>query len=126
MRAELKSVLDLKRVKATRIKWLREDLAPWFTYQKTYYDSRAPSSINSLFLSRVPLAPHLPDGRMTPSERVRGIPADAVRVALLKEGSLDEATIIATMVQRSTGLAAPPPLEMVAYRIRRKVRAVAA
>lgn len=124
VRSELESFLGLKRFKSIRIEWLLEDVKPWFRYQQQYKKSHTPASISSLFLSRVPLKPHLPPGTMPVEARLQGISQEAVRAGLLKAGRLEEATMVSLMVQRATGLAAPP-VEVEAIRVRRRMRVVA-
>ena len=64
-RRDLEHFLALERFKSTRVQWLREDLRPWFPHQEAHHKSGAPSSIHSLYLSRVPMTLHLPRGSMT-------------------------------------------------------------
>lgn len=77
VRHDLEALFGLTRFKNTRIEWLKQDMKPWFPNQKAYYKSGSLSSINSLFLSRVPVAPHLPKGTMTTEARIKGMPDDA-------------------------------------------------
>jgi hypothetical protein len=79
VRDDLESFLALKRFKSARVRWLKEDLKPWFPHQTAYYKTNAPSSIHSLFLSRVPIKKHLPRGSMTTEERIRGMAKDGPR-----------------------------------------------
>ena len=79
VRSDLAAFLGLQRFKSTRVKWLQEDLKPWFRYQCPYYKTRAESSISSLFLARIPIEKHLPSGSMTTEERIRGMEANAPR-----------------------------------------------
>jgi len=51
VRWDLEAFLGLERFKNTRVKWLTEDLKPWFPSRTPYYRTQAPSSINSLFLA---------------------------------------------------------------------------
>ncbi len=76
-RIELERFLGLERFKGTRVDWLREDLKPWFPFQVPYFKSKSPSSIHSLFLSRVDIAPHLPLGTMTTDARISRMAASA-------------------------------------------------
>src|SRR5260221_14598706 len=71
IRDDLEAFLGLKRFKSARVKWLREDLKPWFPSQTHYFKSSAPSSIHSLFLARVPMVRYLPSGSMTTEDRMR-------------------------------------------------------
>ena len=79
VRSDLEAFLGLQRFKSTRVKWLQEDLKPWFRYQCPYYKTHAMSSIHSLFLARIPIEKHLPKGSMTTEERIRRLDADAPR-----------------------------------------------
>lgn len=111
-RGTLETLLGLERFKSTRIEWLVADLKPWFAYQKAFYKTRAPSSIGSLFLSRVKIANHLSTGSMTTKERIAKMADDAPRTALYstksnagKVPSLD--TMVSTLAIFAAGLAAP-------------------
>jgi hypothetical protein len=79
VREDLESFLALERFKGTRVDWLQEDLKPWFPHQEAYYKTGVPSSIHSLFLSRVSIKKHLPTGSMTTGARIRGMAEDAPR-----------------------------------------------
>src|ERR1700687_3759584 len=54
-RCDLETFLGLQRFKSSRIEWLQSDLKPWFPYQSVSYKSSSPSSIESIYLSRLPL-----------------------------------------------------------------------
>jgi hypothetical protein len=85
-RADLEKFLGLSKFKSARVKWLTSDLEPWFPHQVPYYKSGAPSSIHSLFLSRVPIQPHLPKGTMTTQTRIQKLPPTAPPTGLLSKG----------------------------------------
>jgi hypothetical protein len=76
-RADLEVLLGLKRFKDARIQWLRHDLQPWFPHQKSYKKTKAPSSLHSLFLARVPIQQYLSNTPMTTVERVKAMGAGA-------------------------------------------------
>lgn len=69
-RRHLEAFLDLKRFKSIRVKWLEDDLKPWFQFQQPYYQTGAASSIHSLFLSRIPISNFLSDKSMTSENRI--------------------------------------------------------
>src|SRR4051794_34042803 len=70
-RPALERFLGLRRFKSPRVEWLMSDLKPWFPHQEAYYHTGAPSSIHSLFLARVPISAHLPEGSMTTAQRIK-------------------------------------------------------
>lgn len=77
VRHDLEALFALERFKSARIEWLKEDLRPWFPEQQAYYRSGAESSIDALFLSRVPVKLFLPRGTMTTDARINGMPEDS-------------------------------------------------
>src|SRR5215471_12141353 len=83
VRDDLEAFLGLKRFKTARVRWLMEDLKPWFPSQTPYYKTTSPSSIHSLFLARVPMKEHLPVGSMTTAERIADMDARAPRTERL-------------------------------------------
>jgi hypothetical protein len=114
-RDELEKFLGLQRFKAERVKWLRDDLKPWFPYQVPYYRTGAESSIHSLFLSRVPISKHLPTGSMATSQRIAGMAKEAPPTALFSKGVKsipDEKQIVGELAVLSAGLASPVDAEM--------------
>ncbi len=112
VRSDLVKFLDLERFKSKRVQWLLEDLRPWFLYQKDYYKSSSPSSIHSLFLSRVPIGPHLPKGSMTTTQRIRRMAPDDPKTTLFSKapsGKLhDETAIVSQLAQLASGLGGGP------------------
>jgi len=112
VRDDLEKFMGLKRFKSVRVKWLTEDLRPWFSYQEDYYKSSALSSIHSLFLSRVPIKPYLPSGSMTTTQRIERMADDAPKTKLFSEAPSgmmhDETEIISQLAQLASGLIAPP------------------
>jgi len=110
VREDLEKLLGLKRFKSVRVKWLRVDLAPWFPYQEPYFRSSALSSIDSLFLSRVPIAKHLPEGSMTTDERIARMVAGSPPTKRFSKGRAkvpDEADIVARLAVLAAGLDVP-------------------
>lgn len=79
VRGDLETFLALERFKSARVDWLQEDLKPWFPHQVPFYKTGAPSSMHSLFLSRVPIKKHLPMDSMTTEERIRQMSEGAPR-----------------------------------------------
>lgn len=78
-RLDLEELLGLKRFKSARVRWMLTDIKPWFPYQEPYYRSNSPSSVSSLFLSRVPISSHLPTGSMTTDQRIAGMATGSPR-----------------------------------------------
>ena len=111
-RSDLEKFLDLERFKSTRVKWLLQDLRPWFPYQEDYYKTSSPSSIHSLFLSRVQIKHHLPKGSMTTSQRINRMLDEAPKTKLFSEapsGKMhDESQIVSQLAQLASGLIEPP------------------
>ncbi len=112
VRNDLEKFLGLKRFKAARVGWLREDFEPWFPYQSPYYRTVSPSSIHSLFLSRVPIKLHLPSGAMSSEQRINQMEDDAPPTARFSEtlSAADvptEKDIVAELAVLSAGLDAP-------------------
>ncbi len=109
-RSDLKSFLGLERFKTSRIKWLMEDLKPWFPYQKSYTKSGTESSIHSLYLSRVPIDNHLPAGTMTTTERINRMSEDAPPTRRYKRQGASAPSlqrILAYVCVLAAGLTAP-------------------
>jgi hypothetical protein len=110
-RSDLQHSFGLKRFKSMRIRWLLDDLNPWFGYHEAFYAAPALSSINTLFLSRVPLKEHLPGGRMTTEERIAQMPSSAPKTGLFRAqrwiDPLSESDMVAQLALFSCGLATP-------------------
>ena len=109
-RTDLEHFLQIERFKSVRVEWLLEDMKPWFKYQVAYHKSSSPSSIHSLFLSRVPIADELSDETMTTSARIALMSEEAPRTAeFFKQGSKrpTESEIVSQLALLSTGLVVP-------------------
>lgn len=111
-RSDLEAFLGLERFKSSRVTWLCEDLKPWFPHQTPYYKTSSPSSIHSLFLARVDMAPHLPKGSMTTDLRISKIAATAPKTQKFIPEGLPwkpplEQDIVAQLAVISAGLAVP-------------------
>lgn len=78
----LRSLLGLEKFKRERVKWLREDLEPWFTHQVVFWAAGS-STIHSLYLSRVPIDDSVSKGTMTTDKRIRAMKAQGLRTGLL-------------------------------------------
>lgn len=81
-RVDLEFFFGLQRFKGTRVRWLMEDLRPWFPYQENYNRTGVKASIHSLFLARVPIAEHLPSGSMTTEQRIERMAEAAPKTAV--------------------------------------------
>jgi len=111
-RRDLEHFLGLERFKSTRVQWLKEDLRPWFPHQEGHHRTGAPSSIHSLYLSRIPMAQHLPRGSMTVDARLKGMAADAPKTEKFLTESPPwrpptEQDIVSQLAVISAGLAVP-------------------
>lgn len=114
MRSDLVKFLDLERFKSIRVKWLTEDLKPWFPYQEAYYSTKDRASIHSLFLSRVSINSFLSDEDMTTEERIRRMPPGSPRTqgfSLSQTGREvpvpSEAEMVSRLIILATGLESP-------------------
>lgn len=113
VRKDLEVFLGLERFKSQRINWLKEDLVPWFAFHEAYYSSNAPSSLHSLFLSRVPVKAFLPSGSMTTEIRIEkmtfGGPITERFTKSLKTGYRppNEADIVKYLAVLDSGLSKP-------------------
>jgi hypothetical protein len=109
VRADLERFLGFRRFKSARVEWPRADLKPWFPHQEPYYKSGVPSSIHSLFLSRVPISKYLPPGTMTTDERIARMREGAPPTARLSGKGLapTEPEIVSRLAVLAAGLAAP-------------------
>ena len=111
-RQDLEKYLDLERFKSERIKWLLDDLKPWFPYNSAFYKSSAQSSLHSLFLSRVKIGKWLPTATMTTAQRIAKIAEDAPKTALFFEPGagkkrVQEADVVRYLAILDSGLSAP-------------------
>jgi hypothetical protein len=112
VREDLEAFLGLERFKSTRIRWLKEDLKPWFQYQRPYYRTSSPSSIHSLFLARVQIDKHIGSDSMTTEERIASMAPEAPRTERLttrRDGSQvpSLAKIVSALSVLAAGLASP-------------------
>jgi hypothetical protein len=112
VRSDLEKFLGLERFKSTRVRWLEEDLKPWFPHQEAYYRTGAPSSIHSMFLSRVPMAPHLPKGPMTTELRIARLATGAPRTERFSRSNTgkevpSEAAMVSFLSLLASGLRSP-------------------
>ncbi len=112
VRSDLEAFLDLVRFKGKRVKWLCEDLSPWFPNQVPYYLSSSPSSLHSLFLSRVPIAKWLADGSMSTERRILKIPKEGPKTerfskAIKGHRFLTEADMVRYLAVLNSGLTQP-------------------
>jgi hypothetical protein len=112
-RADMERLLGLERFKAARVGWLMHDLRPWFAHQKAYYSTRASGSIHSLFLSRVPIDKHLPEGPMPTARRIAQMGADTPPTRLLSKArrAPTEVQIVSQLALLAAGLTTPQELE---------------
>lgn len=111
-REDLEIYLGLERFKSERIKWLLEDLKPWFPYKSAFYKASAESSLHSLFLARVKIGSWLPNASMTTEQRIAKISADSPKTALFFEPGpgkkrLTEVDVVRYLAILDSGLSSP-------------------
>ncbi len=111
-RQDLEAYLGLERFKSERIKWLLEDLKPWFPHNSAYYKSSAESSLHSVFLARVKFGTWLPTATMTTAQRIAKVAKDAPKTALLfvpgaGKKRVVEADVVRFLAILDSGLTAP-------------------
>jgi hypothetical protein len=111
-RQDLEAYLGLERFKSERIKWLLEDLKPWFPHNSAYYKSNAESSLHSVFLARVKIGSWLPTATMTTAQRIAKISKDAPKTELLFVPATGKKRVLESDVVRflailDSGLTAP-------------------
>ena len=73
----LEEYLDLERFKSERVKWLIEDLGPWFPHCYQFDKSNSASSLHSLYMSRITIGSWMPAGSMATSTRIKAIARDS-------------------------------------------------
>ena len=112
-RDNLEFFLGLEQFKSTRLRWLREDLKPWFPHQVAHYNTIAASLIGALYLSRVPIERHLPSGSMTVDERLKKMAPGTPKTQLfLKQTNIrwrppTEKDMVSQLAVITAGLAIP-------------------
>jgi hypothetical protein len=110
-RQDLEAYLGLERFKSERIKWLLEDLKPWFPHNSAYYKSNAESSLHSVFLARVKIGSWLPTATMTTAQRIAKISKDAKTELLFVPATgkkrVLESDVVRFLAILDSGLTAP-------------------
>jgi hypothetical protein len=111
-REDLEVYLGLERFKSERVKWLLEDLEPWFPYNRVFYKASAESSLHSLFLSRVKIGGWLPTASMTTKQRIAKIASESPKTALFFEGGprkkqITEVDVVRYLAILDSGLSSP-------------------
>ncbi len=113
-RNQLEEFSKLERFKSARVQWFLEDVEPWFKYTYPVYSGSAPDSLQSLFLSRVPIDKKFIGGiddDVDLEELVEWMRKNNVRVNLLSSISqlspLTEEQLVARLALLSSGLAEP-------------------
>jgi hypothetical protein len=112
VRSDMETLLGLERFKSARVAWMRSDFEPWFPYQEAYYSTRARDSIQTLFLSRVPISEHLSSRSMTTERRIALMGADAPRTKRFSGPRTrvpSEAQIVSRLAVLAAGLDVPKP-----------------
>lgn len=112
VRHDLEVLFGLERFKSARIQWLKEDLKPWFPHQEFYYLTKSMSSIRSIFLSRVPIVSHLPNGSMTTELRIAKMSKHAPKTQRFTDGENKndvptEKDIVSFLAHLNSGLIDP-------------------
>jgi hypothetical protein len=111
-RQDLEAYLGLQRFKSERIRWLLEDLIPWFPYNSVYYMSSAESSLHSLFLARVEIESWLPESWRSTVDIVTKLKPDAPKMGLLfspdaGKRRIQESEVVRYLAILDSGLVAP-------------------
>jgi hypothetical protein len=112
-RKNLETLFGLTKLTKTRVEWIREDIRPWFLYSVEYgwgqpYTSSW--STAALFLSRLPIADHLPRGRMSAEARIKGMAIGAPRTAFFRRGNSRiprEGAMVSRLARYAAGLDVP-------------------
>jgi hypothetical protein len=82
-RNQLERVLGMEKFQEPRLNWLTADLREFFPYQQILKSGRG-TKFSSLFVSRLPLKPYLPTGRMSNQERIKRIPEGGPKIGFFK------------------------------------------
>ena len=108
-RPDLEAYLGLARFKGARVKWLQDDLKPWFPCQVPFYASSSAASLHSLFLSRIPIEKHLAGGAMSTAHRIAQMREGAPLTQLFSQNARlpSEEAIVGYLAQLSSGLIVP-------------------
>ena len=114
-REDLKAFLDLEPFKSERIRWLKEDIAPWFPHTSTICMAHSESSLHSLFLARIPIEDWLPNGTLTTRERIKALPKEAPKTALFfshrrRAKRVREVDVVRYLAVLDSGLGQPTEL----------------
>lgn len=72
-RYQLERLLGMQRFKQPRRDWLIGDLREYFEYRQHLVLPKHPDSLASLFVSRLPLKPYFPSGKMEDEKRIEQI-----------------------------------------------------
>jgi len=112
LRQDLETFLGLERFKMQRVNWLVEDLKPWFPHPVPLNLAKAPSSLWSIFLSRVPIQEWLPSGTMTIEQLIGRMSDEAPKTecfAKLPKGHRrpTEADVVRFLAVLDSGLSEP-------------------
>ena len=106
----IESLLALKRLRESRVEWMREDMEPWFPHIHVICDDeKANDTIISVYLSRVDLSEYM-NGVMTDDERVVYLKNAGIETVLIprpEDGRYSEQTILAESILWATGLSHP-------------------
>lgn len=114
-REDLEAFLDLRRFKKERVRWVQEDLRPWFPYQYQIEQGNSGFSLHSLFLSRVPIESWIADGVLTTEQRLAAFPKRAPKAERFSAGSggsrlVNESDVVRYLALLDSGLVDPAPL----------------
>jgi hypothetical protein len=110
-RNDVQTYLKLKRIEGAHVRWLREDLTPWFKHQVLRTRKGAHNSFHSLYLSRVPLDEAFFRKPMLPEERVKEMGERGLKAGTLlapeQTVRLGEEEILPRLAALATGLKDP-------------------
>jgi|GEM_PF-2332605 len=101
--------LGLERVKQVRIQQFKNDVKEWFPYTHVYVSG---NSLESLYLSRIPMLGEIPDGIMSTANRVKGARENLFAIEEWRNihkdiETISEEEVVSFIALLSTGLAAP-------------------
>ena len=114
-RSQLEVFLGLERFKSQRIRWLKQDLAPWFPHQVAFFRSNAESSLSTLYIARVPIESWFSEESLTTEERIAELDDNAPKTEVFSAPPkgrryLKKADIAQYLALLDSGL--EPPIEL--------------
>ena len=114
-REDLQRFLGLQRFKEERVRWIQEDLRPWFKHQSSMEQGGAGFSLHSLYLSRVEIEKWIPGGEFSTEDRIKAFDKKAPKTEKFSHSSaqrslVDELDVVRYLALLDSGLVDPVPL----------------